>query len=170
MSVLVDDKPIEIVLRYVDKQFSGGAVGAVAFTTNEEESDWVEKENKRRAEKAMELKALGEEVPEKLERDASEDVKKIVTFWKRMDWGTQAKILDDSAVKNDLGEISTDWSKYRMSQMNNLMVGWDLKSGGKPIPITEKVVKRMDFVIAISLLNKYEKVVSADEEEMENLD
>jgi hypothetical protein len=169
MSILVDDKPIEIVLRYADRKFSGGAVGALAFLTDEEEREWVERENKKRSEKAMELKALGKDVPEQLEQDAKEDVKQVVTFWKRMDWGTQTKILDESRAKDEMGQPTTDWTKYRLSQMSNLMVGWDLKAGDKPIPINEKILKRIDFNIAVALINKYEETVAPEEEELENL-
>lgn len=172
MSILVDDKRIEVRLRYVDKQYIGGAVGAIAFLTSEDEERWVEKENSRRENKAIELKVLDKKVPEKLTKNAKEEVKEIVTFWKRMDWGTQAKILEESRTKNSNGEIETDWPKYRMSQMKNLMVGWDLTSKGEPIPIAEAVLKRMEFDIAIALLNKYEKITSSDldEDDFENLD
>jgi len=170
MSILVDDKPIEIVLRYVDKSYNGGAVGAIVFDNKEKEQEWVNRENKKRSNRAMELKALNKDVPESLEKDASEDVKQIKTFWKRMDWGTQTAIIQDSRVVNASGEHQTDWTKYRMSQMKHLMIGWDLKAKGEPIPINDAILKRLDFNIAISLLNKYESEVSLSEEDMENLD
>ena len=174
MSILVDDKPIEITLRYVDRNFAGGAVGVTAFLNDTDENEWVEKENRRRSEKVMELKALDKEVPKALSGDAKEDVKSLKTFWKRMDWGTQTKILTDSQRTNDVGEPTTDWTKYRLSQMTNLMKGWDLtaKVDGEDtvVPINEKILKRMDFNIAVALIQKYEDTTTLEEEEFENLD
>ena len=133
MSIIVDDKPIEIKLRYVDRNFAGGAVGVEVFQNQKEEDEWVEKESKKKSEKAMELKALNKEVPPELEADPKEEIKEVTTFWKRMDWGTQTSIINESQMVNSLGEASTDWTKYRLSQMKNLMVGWDLKTAdGKP--------------------------------------
>jgi hypothetical protein len=171
MSIIVDDKPIEVKLRYIDKSFTGGAVGVTVFQTEEDEEKWVEKESKKRNEKAMELRALNKDVPKELEEDPKVQIKELVTFWKRMDWGTQTQIINDSQKTNNIGESSTDWSKYRLSQMKNLMVGWDLKTkDGKPIPVNEKILKRLDFSIAISLIQKYEEVISPDEDELENLE
>lgn len=170
MSIIVDDKPIEIKLRYVDRNFAGGAVGVEVFHNRKEEDEWVEKESKKKSEKAMELRALNKEVPPELEADPKEEIKEVITFWKRMDWGTQTSIINESQMVNSLGESSTDWTKYRLSQMKNLMVGWDLKTAdGKPIPVTETILKRLDFSIAIGLIQKYEETISPDKDELENL-
>jgi len=171
MSILVDDKPIEIRLKYADRAYAGGAVGVITFTGQEEEDKWIDKENEKRNKKAMELKALNKDVPPELEADAKSEVKEVVTFWKRMDWGTQTLIINDSQKSVEFGESSTDWTKYRLSQMKNLMVGWDLKtSKGEAIPITEKILKRLDFNIAIALISKYEETIAPDSEELENLE
>lgn len=171
MSIIVDDKPIEVRLRYVDKVYAGGAVGVEVFMNKEDEDNWVEKESKTRSEKSMELKALNKEVPKELQVDPKDEVKEVVTYWKRMDWGTQTEIINASKDVNSIGETSTDWTKYRLSQMKNLMVGWNLKTAdGKPIPVNEKILKRLDFSIAIALIQKYESIISPSEEEMENLD
>ena len=44
MSILVDNKPIEVRLRYIDKPYRGGAVGTKIFNSIEEEKAWVKKE------------------------------------------------------------------------------------------------------------------------------
>jgi len=171
MSIIVDDKPIEVRMRYVDRSYAGGAVGVEVFRTQEEEDTWVEKESKKRNDKIMEFRALNKEIPSKLEEDPKLEIKEILTFWKRMDWGTQTQIITDSQKTNNLGEATTDWTKYRLSQMKNLMVGWDLQTpDGKPIPVNEKILKRLDFSIAIALIQKYEDTISPDEEELENLE
>ena len=169
MSILVDDKPVEIKLRYVDRSFAGGAIGAISFLNQKEEDQWIEKENKKRSEKAMELKALNKDVPAILEKDAKSDVKEVMTFWKRMDWGTQTKIVEESQKDGENKDSSIDWTKYRLNQMKYLLVGWDLKTAdNQQIPINEKILKRLDFNIAISLIRKYEEVITPSEEEIEN--
>jgi len=170
MSILVDNKAIEVKLRYVDRPYPGGAVGAKVFRTKEEEEEWIERESQRRGEKAMELEALKQEVPPNLTKDAKEEVKELITFWKRTDWGTQTGILDECTSINELGEAKTDFSKYRALQMEKLMVGWNLKTPDeKPIKITREIVARLDFGVALALLDKYEEAISSTEEEMENL-
>ena len=54
------------------------------------------------------------------------------------------------------------------------MKGWDLtaKVDGEDtvVPINEKILKRMDFNIAVALIQKYEDTTTLEEEEFENLD
>lgn len=171
MSILVDSKPIEVKLRYIDRPYPGGAVGAKVFRTKAEEDEWVQKENQRRSEKAMELKALKQEIIPKLEKNAQEEVKELQTFWKRIDWGTQTEIFNECTTVNESGETKTDYSKYRALEMQKLMMAWNLKStNGDPIAITPEVISRLDFSVAIALIEKYESVVSPNQEEMENLE
>jgi len=170
MSILVDSKPIEVRLRYIDVPYAGGAVGAKVFKTKDEEEEWIDRENQRRSEQAMELEALKKEVPPNLKEDAKEQIRELVTFWKRTSWGTQTSILDASTNINELGEARTDFSKYRAMQMEKLMVGWNLKTpDGSPIKITPEIVSKIDFGVALALLDKYEESISSTEEEMENL-
>ena len=171
MPILVDNTPVEVRLRYVDKSFPGGAVGARAFKNQEEEEEWIQKENQRRNEKSMELEALKKEVPPILKTDAKEQVKELITFWKRTDWGTQTSILDDSTTTNEMGESRHDYTKYRVLQMERLMVGWNLKTAdGNPIKINAEVLSRLDFNVALALLDKYDEAVSSTGEELENLE
>lgn len=170
MSILVDNKPIEVRLRYVDRPYPGGAVGVKVFSTKEEEEEWIDRENQRRSEKAMELKALKQEVPEKLGKDAKESVKELVTHWKRTDWGTQTEILNACTTVGEMGERKTDYSKYRALQMEKLMVGWNIKKpDGEPLKITPEVIGKLDFSVAIALIDKYEQAITPSDEELENL-
>ena len=171
MSILVgnDEKSnIEVKIRYIDK----GVAGVRIFIDKEEEDSWVEKETTKRNNKKIELKAAGEEVPENLNIDAKEEVKQLKTFWRRADWGTQSKIVSESSKLNDAtGESGTDWTKYRMSQMKNLMIAWDMVTAdGEAIPINEPILKKMDFNVALTLIALYEREVNPDEEELENLE
>jgi hypothetical protein len=171
MSILVDNKPIEVKLRYVDRPYAGGAVGAKVFRSKDEEEEWVSKENQRRSEKAMELKALKKDVTPRLEKNAQEEVKELVTFWRRTDWGTQTEIINECTIVNSDGAAKTDYSKYRVIQMQKLMMGWNLKTAdGEPIKITPEIVSKLDFAVALALLDRYETAISPDEMEMENLE
>jgi len=171
MGILVDNKPIEVRLRYVDKPYPGGATGTLVFHNDKEEEDWVERENRRRSEKAMELDALKQEVPPNLKKDAKEEVKELVTFWKRIDWGTQNEISDQCVTVDSLGESHVNHSKYRSMQMQKLMVGWNLKQAdGNPIKITPEILSKLDFGVAVALMNKYDRAIYSSEEDLENLE
>jgi len=171
MSILVDNKPIEVRLKYVDKPYPGGAVGARVFRTPQEEEEWISKENQRRSEKVMELEALKKDIPENLKKDAKDQVKELITFWKRTDWGTQSLIMEACTTINDNGEHRTDFSKYRAMQMEKLMIGWNLKTADdKPIKIVPEIISKLDFSVAIALLDKYEQSISISSEEIENLE
>lgn len=171
MSILVDNKPVEVKLRYVDKVYPGGAVGAKVFKTEKEEEEWIEKENLKRSQKVMELEALKQEVPPDLSKDAKSMVKELITYWKRTDWGTQTSMIDECTTVNDFGEAKTDISKYRSLQIQKLMVAWNLQNpSGEQIKITPEIVARLDFNVAIALLDKYEQAVTSSEDELENLE
>ena len=170
MPILVpsdESNNIEVSISYIDR----GASGVKIFDDEEEKTEWIERETERRNSKRVELTAAGDPIPDSLREEAKEDVKELKTWWKRADWGTQSSIVHSAqSVDSQSGETSTDWTKYRLEQMKSLMVGWSLKtSEGDAVPISETILKRMDYNVALTLINLYEKKVSPDEDEFENL-
>jgi len=171
MSILVDNKLIEVKLHYVDRQYPGGAVGTKVFKNKEEEEDWVNRENLRRSEKVADLKAMKKEIPPHLEKNAKDEIKELITYWKRTDWGTQSEILDACSIIGENGEQKTNYSKYRALQMQKLMSDWNVKSSdGSTVPINQEVISRLDLNIALALITKYESLVNPSQEEMENFE
>jgi hypothetical protein len=131
----------------------------------EDEVEWIELEKSRLGDKILEYKTNGEDVPEKLKNyDIESKIKELKTWWKRADWGTQSEIVQESQVADGSG-LTTDWTAYRMSQMKKLMTRWNLKtSNGEPIPINEIILRKLDYNVAIALLNRYEDKVGGNDE------
>jgi hypothetical protein len=49
--------------------------------------------------------------------------------------------------------------------MKKLMTRWNLKtSNGEPIPINEIILRKLDYNVAIALLNRYEDKVGGNDE------
>jgi hypothetical protein len=114
----------------------------------------------------MTFKASGDDVPADLKKDPKDEIKDLKTWWRRADWGTQSEIMKTANKDGD-----TDWTAYRMEQMKNLMISWSLKTAdGEAIPINESILKRMDYQVALALIQKYENDTSPDEDESEDLD
>jgi hypothetical protein len=157
-----ESNQIEVAIRYLDK----GSKGIHIFENKEAEEKWIDKSNELTEAKILEIKASGDDVPKDLKKDHKADIKELKTWWRRPDWGTQTKIMKSS--QSDSGD--TDWTKYRMSQMKSLMVGWNLKTAdGEDIPINDTILNKMDYNVALSLLNKYEEEINPTDEELEDL-
>lgn len=168
MPIIVSNKDdlIEVSIRYIDK----GSKGLVIFQDKDEEEKWLEEYKEKLNNKISEYKNNGEDVPEKYKFDPKDKIRELKTWWKRTDWGTQSDIIKESQIRINDGKVDTDWSKFRMSQMKNLMVKWDLKTNkGEEIPVNEQILKRMDYNIALSLLAKYDEITSTPEDELEDL-
>jgi len=159
MSIIVSDKQenlIKVSMRYVSK----GHNGVVIFNDEGEEREWIESHAVAIANKKLEYNI--DEIPKSLMKSPSEKIEELNTFWKRMDWGTQNKILKESRVP-DSDDI--DYMIYQFSLMKYLMTDWDfMDKKGNKVPLDERIFEKMDYKVASHLISRYEKELNSEDE------
>jgi hypothetical protein len=163
MSIIVSDKiehSIKVTIRYVDK----GTRGVLIFNDKDEELDWINNQKVILESKKIQSNDSVEEI------NPESKIQELNTWWKRMDWGSQAKIFEESKKPNS---EDVDVVAFRFAQMKYLMIDWDFKNNkGEKVPLDERIFSRLDFNVGIHIVNKYEEKLAEndiDGDEIENL-
>jgi len=107
-----------------------------------------------------------EEVPEK-DRDKYE---KSVFKMRPLSWKQHNEIQRAATVNRGPGMGSElDWVLYKERKLLTVLVGWDAKDKeGKPVPLNEANIFRLNFQVAEALLQEFDSATILGDEERKN--
>lgn len=111
-------------------------------------------------------------MPVKPTLDPNKLIKVLNTWWSRMTWREQnyiysqciRQISSEGGARTELDMIS-----YRDLKLKTCLKKWDLKDEkGNDIPLTEAIIDNLVPEVAMELLNNFELVTEASEEDLKN--
>jgi len=106
-------------------------------------------------------------------QDPTKIISVLRTWWSRMTWKEQNQIYSRclKQVTGAEGKTRTelDMISYRDMKLKTCLKKWDLKDENKQdVPITELIVDQLVPEVAQELLNNFEMVTEAGEEDLKN--
>jgi hypothetical protein len=107
-----------------------------------------------------------DEVPEK---DKGK-YEKSVFMMRPLTWKQHNDIQRAATVNRGPGMGSElDWVMYKEKKLCAVLIGWDAKDKeGKPIPVNEENIFRLNFQVAEALLQEFDKATILGDEERKN--
>lgn len=158
MSIILDPNKsfISIETYYIEEKKKHGNVVFHFIRSKQELEKWKSQ--------GYEIKEPGKSYanPEKL-------IEKLITFWRRMTWKDQNVIFSKSLrqMQNQDGKLvpELDMIKYRDLKLKSCLKKWDLIDDSKEIPISEEIIDNLDPSVASELLNSFEAITEATEDE-----
>ncbi|MHA2279293.1 MAG: hypothetical protein ACXAC5_00170 [Promethearchaeota archaeon] len=112
-------------------------------------------------------------MPEKPPINASKVIQILRTWWSRMTWKEQnqvyARCLRQSADAEGKTRTELDMIAYRDFKLKTCLKKWDLKDDdGQDIPVSEQIIDNLYPEVAQELLNHFELVTEASDDELKN--
>lgn len=97
-------------------------------------------------------------------------ISKLTTWWRRMTWKEQNVIFSKSLrqMAGTDGKLTTDLDmiRYRDLKLKSCLKKWDLvDEQNNPIPISDDIVDSLDPTVAAELINTFERITEATEDE-----
>jgi hypothetical protein len=104
------------------------------------------------------------------------DPKKVIsilkTWWSRMTWKEQNQIYSQCLrqVPSVEGKTRTelDMIIYRDMKLKTCLKKWDLKDGNQDVPVSDSVIDMLIPEVAQELLNNFEMVTEATDDDLKN--
>jgi len=111
--------------------------------------------------------------PPKPLQDPTKIISILRTWWSRMTWKEQNQIYSRCLrqVPGAEGKIRTelDMIAYRDMKLKTCLKKWDLKDDSKQeVPITENIIDSLVPEVAQEMLNNFEMVTEASEDDLKN--
>ncbi len=109
-------------------------------------------------------------MPVKPQADPNKIIKILKTWWTRLSWKDQNTIysqcLKHTAAQDGTTRVELDGIAFRDLKLKTCLKKWDFIANGKELPITSAVIDNLVPEVAQELLNSFEKVTEATEEEL----
>ena len=111
--------------------------------------------------------------PPKPPQDPKKMISVLKTWWSRMTWKEQNQIysncLHQVAVAEGRPRTELDMISYRDQKLKTCLKKWDLKDdNGQDMPITENIIDQLVPEVAQELLNSFELITEASEDDLKN--
>lgn len=111
--------------------------------------------------------------PQKPPQDPKKVISVLKTWWSRMTWKEQNQIYSSCLHQVPTGEgkarTELDMISYRDLKLKTCLKKWDLKDdNGQDMPITETIIDQLVPEVAQELLNSFELVTEASDEQLKN--
>lgn len=111
--------------------------------------------------------------PPKPPQDPKKIISVLKTWWSRMTWKEQNQIyatcLHQVPTNEGRSRTELDMIAYRDQKLKTCLKKWDLKDdNGQDMPITETIIDQLVPEVAQELLNSFELVTEASEDELKN--
>lgn len=111
--------------------------------------------------------------PSKPPQDPTKVISILRTWWSRMTWKEQNQIysrcLHQVAGAEGKTRTELDMIMYRDMKLKTCLKKWDLKDDNKQeVSVTENIIDQLVPEVAQELLNNFEKITEASEEELKN--
>lgn len=155
-----DKQLIAIDTYYIEEQKKRGNFVFHFIRSQEEFNTWQNKGY------IPEDKIVPGQNPEKI-------IRKLITYWKTMSWKDQNNILSKTlrhTTKPD-GTVMTnlDPIHYRDLKLKTCLKKWNvLNENNSPMEVTEKAIDNLHPQVAQELLDSFERVTEASEEDLGN--
>ncbi len=180
MGILLDPSKnfITIQLQYIEDENERNGTSRFYFINNRKEAaSWVAKGYL--TSDAFEQAKLASSdkptpgMPAKPPPDPKKIVQILRTWWSRMSWREQnnlyARCLKQSTSPDGKARTDLDAISYRDMKLKTCLKKWDLKDdSGNEVTITETVIDNLVPEVAQELLNQFELLTEAGEEDLKN--
>jgi hypothetical protein len=173
------DWTVEVKLYFEEVVTKYGYKKIVVWDDEEAETELNKKEKyeeKRRKKAESEVKIDPVDGDEKvvsqpdIEEKTFPNIQCVRTLWKSISWREQNDITEKASYYNQ-NEAMQDLNvwKFRDLRLKTCLVKWDLKDEtGAEIPLTPQNVDRLPSDVVMTLLSKYENMISISAEEAKN--
>ncbi len=109
-------------------------------------------------------------MPEQPTHDPNKIINILRTWWSRMSWKEQnqvyAQCLKVSTDDEGKSKTELDMISFRDFKLKTCFKKWDYKENGVDIPLTPQVVDNLYPEVAQELLNNFERITEATDEEL----
>lgn len=184
MSIVLDPSKnfVSIQLRYIEEQDTKHGNARYYFINSRAEFDNWKSKGYLTEEEMDNAAAVPAPAPQKEQpgmpvqspkppQDPTKVIQILRTWWSRMTWKEQNQIYSRCLrqVPGAEGKTRTelDMIVYRDMKLKTCLKKWDLKDDTKQdIPITESIIDQLVPEVAQELLNNFEMVTEASEEQM----
>lgn len=171
-----DKEFVQFQLQYVEERTKQGSSKFFFVKNQEEFTSWKSRgyltsdEMERAKEEAAKPQQPG--MPAKSPPDETKVIDILRTFWSQMTWKEQnslySRCLKQSTGSDGSTKTELDAILFRDRKLKTCLKRWDLKDNGKDVPVTEGIIDQLHPEVAQELLNQFESITEADEEELKN--
>jgi hypothetical protein len=117
------------------------------------------------------VNVLEDELAAQMKADPTQrdSVRTLRTKWRQQSWKTANDLLIQATVWNHHKNANdTDWTKYRNLTLYHGLVEWSgpdvVDANGAPIPCTVANIEKLDPMIGLALVAKYQQATSPDQD------